>query len=93
MSPTPDAEVLSAPNIIEYPFTRTTGPVIGAFMTGLREGVLRAGDQARGKILIEAAHDDRVGTHRSSGSPLVPGDSGTIPPRSARSSSSSRFRP
>ena len=26
--------------IIEYPFSRTTGPVIGAFLTGLREQVL-----------------------------------------------------
>ena len=26
--------VLSAPLIIEYPFSRTTGPVIGAFLTG-----------------------------------------------------------
>ena len=30
-------EVLSAPLVIEYPFLRTTGPVIGAFLTGLRE--------------------------------------------------------
>src|SRR5690606_37323735 len=27
--------VLSAPLIIEYPFKRTTGPIIGAFLTGL----------------------------------------------------------
>ena len=33
-------EVLTAPLIIEYPFSRTTGPVIGAFLTGLREGVI-----------------------------------------------------
>ena len=32
--------VLTAPMIIEYPFSRTTGPVIGAFLTGLREQVL-----------------------------------------------------
>ena len=30
-------EVLSAPNILEYTYTRTTGPVIGRFMTGLRK--------------------------------------------------------
>lgn len=27
--------MLSAPLVIEYPFNRTTGPVIGAFLTGL----------------------------------------------------------
>ena len=40
MPPTTSANedgVLSAPVIIEYPFRRTTGPVIGAFLTGLRE--------------------------------------------------------
>ncbi|MEY2568981.1 MAG: hypothetical protein QOE35_3510, partial [Actinomycetota bacterium] len=30
-----DSELLSAPLVIEYPFKRTTGPVIGAFLTGL----------------------------------------------------------
>ncbi len=29
--------LLSAPLIIEYPFNRTTGPVIGAFLTALRD--------------------------------------------------------
>jgi len=31
------SELLEAPLVIEYPFNRTTGPVIGAFLTGLRE--------------------------------------------------------
>ncbi|MFM7062666.1 MAG: DNA-binding protein, partial [Actinomycetes bacterium] len=30
--------MLHAPLIIEYGFNRTTGPVVGAFLTGLREG-------------------------------------------------------
>ena len=30
-------ERLRADLVLEYPFTRTTGPVIGAFLTGLRE--------------------------------------------------------
>ena len=34
------SDVLVAPMVIEYPFIRTTGPVIGAFLTGLREGIL-----------------------------------------------------
>ena len=43
--------------VIEYPFSRTTGPVIGAFLTGLREQVLvgikgsrRAGDRAADRV-------------------------------------------
>ena len=29
--------MLEAPLVLEYPFNRTTGPVIGAFLTGLRD--------------------------------------------------------
>jgi hypothetical protein len=35
-----ESDVLSAPLVVEYPFTRTVGPVQSAFFTGLREGVL-----------------------------------------------------
>lgn len=35
-----ETEVLSAPLLVEYPFTRTVGPVQSAFLTGLREGVV-----------------------------------------------------
>jgi uncharacterized OB-fold protein len=58
MSPTPEGEVLSAPNIIEYPFTRTTGPVIGAFMTGLREGVVIGVKASDGRVLVPPAEFD-----------------------------------
>jgi uncharacterized OB-fold protein len=51
VSTTGDDEILSAPNIIEYPFSRTTGPVIGAFMTGLREGVLLGIKGSDGRVL------------------------------------------
>lgn len=50
--------MLSAPLTIEYPFTRTTGPVIGAFLTGLRERVLvgiRAGD---GRVIVPPVEFD-----------------------------------
>jgi uncharacterized OB-fold protein len=47
-----DSELLSAPLVIEYPFKRTTGPVIGAVLTGLREGIL-VGSKARdGRVLV-----------------------------------------
>jgi uncharacterized OB-fold protein len=35
-----DSSVLSAPLVVEYPFSRTVGPVQSAFFTGLREGVV-----------------------------------------------------
>ena len=33
-------DVLRAPLLIEYPFKRSTGPVLGAFFTGLREKIV-----------------------------------------------------
>ena len=27
-------DVLEAPLVLEYPFTRTTGPIVGRFLTG-----------------------------------------------------------
>lgn len=52
--------MLSAPLSIEYPFSRTTGPVIGAFLTGLREQVL-VGSRARdGRVIVPPAEFDPV---------------------------------
>ena len=31
-------EVLSAPHSMQFDYTRSTGPVVGAFLTGLRDG-------------------------------------------------------
>lgn len=44
-------EVLTAPLVLEYPFTRTTGPVVGAFLTGLREGVVLGVKRTDGSVL------------------------------------------
>jgi uncharacterized OB-fold protein len=45
-------EVLRAPLVIEYPFSRTTGPVIGAFLTGLREQVIVGTKAKDGRVLV-----------------------------------------
>ena len=44
--------------VIEYPFSRTTGPVIGAFLTGLREQVLIGIRDGRGRVLIPPTEYD-----------------------------------
>lgn len=54
--------VFRAPMIIEYPFSRTTGPVIGAFLTGLREQVLLGIKGSDGTVLIPPTeYDPRTG--------------------------------
>jgi uncharacterized OB-fold protein len=55
-----DSELLSAPLVIEYPFKRTTGPVIGAFLTGLREGILVGSKASDGRVLVPPMEYDPV---------------------------------
>jgi uncharacterized OB-fold protein len=52
--------ILKAPLIIEYPFKRTTGPVIGAFLTGLRERVLVGSKANDGRVIVPPAEFDPV---------------------------------
>lgn len=53
-------ERLQAPMVHEYPFTRTTGPVIGAFMTGLREGIVCGIRRSDGTVMVPPAEYDPV---------------------------------
>lgn len=53
-------EILSAPLIIEYPFKRTTGPIVGAFLTGLREQVLVGSRALDGRVIVPPAEFDPV---------------------------------
>ena len=53
-------DILRAPLIIEYPFKRTTGPVIGAFLTGLRERVLVGSRAVDGRVIVPPAEFDPV---------------------------------
>lgn len=50
--------VLSAPLIIEYPFNRTTGPVIGAFLTGLRSQRVLGIRGADGRVICPPVEYD-----------------------------------
>lgn len=55
-----EAEILSAPLVLEYPFKRTVGPVQSAFLTGLRERLVvgvRTGD---GRVLCPPVEYDPV---------------------------------
>ncbi len=54
----PETDVLTAPMVIEYPFSRTTGPVIGAFLTGLREEVLVGIRGSDGRVLVPPTEYD-----------------------------------
>lgn len=70
-------ERLSAPLILEYPFTRTTGPVIGAFMTGLREGIIVGVKRPDGTVLVPPTEYDPM-TAEALGEVVEVGQSGEV---------------
>jgi uncharacterized OB-fold protein len=55
-----EPDVLVAPNILEYPYTRTVGPVIGRFMTGLREGRIEGVRADDGRVIVPPTEYDPV---------------------------------
>ncbi len=55
-----DVEVMTAPLVVEYPFSRTTGPVIGAFFTALREGFIVGVRGADGRVLVPPFEYDPI---------------------------------
>ena len=72
-----DAENLSAPLVLEYPFSRTVGPVQSAFLTGLREGLVLGVRAEDGRVLCPPVEYDPVTSGELS--ELVElGDSGTV---------------
>ena len=53
-------DLLTAPHILEYAYTRSTGPIIGAFLTGLRDGRV-VGIRARdGRVIVPPQEYDPV---------------------------------
>jgi len=53
-----DGELLQADLVIEYPFNRTTGPVIGAFLTGLRDRIVLGIRGVDGRIVCPPTEYD-----------------------------------
>ncbi|MFI1650767.1 Zn-ribbon domain-containing OB-fold protein [Streptomyces avidinii] len=51
-------EVLRAPLVVEFPFTRSLGPVQSAFLTGLREGVVLGVKTSDGKVMVPPVEYD-----------------------------------
>ncbi|MFG2122599.1 Zn-ribbon domain-containing OB-fold protein [Streptomyces sp. NPDC048710] len=54
------SEVLKAPLVVEFPFTRSLGPVQSAFLTGLRERVVLGVKTTDGRTLVPPVEYDPV---------------------------------
>ena len=58
--------MLEAPLVIEYPFNRTTGPVLGAFFTALREQRVLGVRGSDGRVICPPSEFDPL-----TGAPLT----------------------
>ncbi len=56
------SRVLSAPLQVAFPYTRSLGPVLGAFMTGLRDGRVLGARTSDGRVVVPPVEFDPV-TH------------------------------
>ncbi len=54
----PEGEALHADHHLEYPYSRSVGPVIGAFLTGLRDGKLTGVRGAGGSVIVPPTEYD-----------------------------------
>jgi len=54
----PDLAPLSAPHILEYPYTRSVGPVVGRFLGALRDRKIEGIRASDGRILIPPVEYD-----------------------------------
>lgn len=46
------ADILSAPHVLEYPYTRSVGPVIGRFLAALKEGRIEGIRGSDGRVIV-----------------------------------------
>jgi uncharacterized OB-fold protein len=53
-------DVLTAPHLVEYTYTRSTGPAISAFLTGLRDAKFVGVRGADGRVIVPAVDYDPV---------------------------------
>lgn len=52
------SDALSAPYLLQFTYSRTTGPVIGRFLTSLRDGRIEGVRTASGKVLVPPVEYD-----------------------------------
>jgi uncharacterized protein len=58
------SRTLQAPVTVSFDYTRSTGPVVGRFLTGLRDGVVVGGRTSAGEVVVPPLEFDPV-THEA----------------------------
>ena len=72
-----DASVLTDVHVLEYPYSRSVGPVIGAFLTGLRDGRILGVEGSGGAVIVPPTEYDPT-TAEETGSMVEVGPGGTV---------------
>lgn len=72
-----DDGVLRAPHVLDYTYTRSVGPVIGAFLTGLRNGTILGARGSGDAVVVPPAEYDPI-TSEASGELVEVGPGGTV---------------
>jgi len=72
-----DGEVLTSTHVLEYPYARSTGPVVGAFLTGLRDGRI-VGVKGHGGAVIVPPTEYDPHTAEETGELVEVGPGGTV---------------
>lgn len=67
-----DTKVLEAPHVMEFPYTRSTGPVIGAFLTGLRARQVLGARNSAGRVVVPPPEYDAATAAATDPAALVP---------------------
>ena len=75
--PPSQPRVLSAPLQVAFDYTRSTGPVLGAFMTGLRERRIVGARTSDGRVVVPPVEFDPV-THEAVSDFVDVADTGTV---------------
>ena len=68
---------LSAPMSVAFDYTRSTGPVIGRFLTGLRDGVVVGARTSDGRVVVPPPEFDPV-THQATADFVEVASTGTV---------------
>jgi uncharacterized OB-fold protein len=70
-------EVLTSAHVLEYPYSRSVGPVIGAFLTGLRDGRILGVRGSGGAVIVPPTEYDPH-TAEETGELVEVGPEGTV---------------
>jgi uncharacterized OB-fold protein len=70
-------EVLSADHVLEYPYSRSVGPVLGRFLTALRDGRIEGVRGDGGTVVVPPTEYDPI-SGRATGEAVEVADAGVV---------------